>query len=57
MVVRPLRLQYAMSRLAEHRKPIEEIAREAGFCNGCHFTRHFKQAYGKTPLEYRREHR
>ena len=50
-----LRLQYAITRLSERRKPIEEIAREAGFCNGCHFSRHFKKAYGMTPLEYRRK--
>lgn len=52
-----LRLQYACSLLENDRNglSIADVAYESGFQSNSYFTRVFKQAYGKTPQEYRKD--
>jgi AraC-like DNA-binding protein len=46
------RLEYARDRI--HRKrPLAEVACEAGFADQAHFTRVFRSAFGLTPARYR----
>ena len=35
---------------------ITEIAMESGFESSAHFSRSFREKYGKSPKEYRQEH-
>jgi AraC family transcriptional regulator len=52
---RGLRLTWAAGRLRESGDGIAQIALEAGFFDQSHFTRAFKQFFGRTPLAYRRD--
>ena len=47
-------LDEAKQMLAETDKSISAIIEELGFSNRSHFYRLFKQAYGETPLDYRK---
>lgn len=47
------RLTWAREALAA-RRPLIEVALEAGFADHAHFTRDFKRAFGITPSEFRR---
>jgi AraC-like DNA-binding protein len=53
--IRRLRMSWAAERLASTKKPISEIALEAGFTDQSHFTRAFVKFSGNTPANYRRE--
>jgi AraC-like DNA-binding protein len=46
------RLEFARERL-HLRRPLVEVAGEAGFADQAHFTRVFKSAFGLTPARYR----
>ncbi|HRN54905.1 MAG TPA: AraC family transcriptional regulator [Agriterribacter sp.] len=48
------RLSYAKLLLDTSRKNINEIADDSGFENVSHFSRVFKEKFGKPPLQYRR---
>lgn len=52
---RRLRLRHAHQLLVETSRPISEIALEAGFADGSHFSRRFRDAYRKTPTQVRRD--
>lgn len=52
---RGLRLTWAAGRLRDSGDSIAQIALEAGFFDQSHFTRAFKQHFGRTPLAYRRD--
>ncbi len=51
---RQVRVEYACREIAFTRKPMSEIAREAGFGDQSQFSHVFKRHVGVTPLEYRR---
>ncbi|MEV8510350.1 helix-turn-helix domain-containing protein [Actinoplanes sp. NPDC051475] len=53
--IRDRRLDEARAALAGGRWSISEIAARWQFADGSHFTRTFKQRYGRTPAEYARE--
>ena len=46
------RLDFARSAL-HRRRPLAEVAGDAGFADQAHFTRAFKAAFGLTPGRYR----
>lgn len=50
---RALRVRLACRALAGDRRPIAEIAAEAGFADQSHFARVFKRIVGETPRDYR----
>lgn len=50
-----MRLDLSMSLLSETREPISTIAEQCGFCSESYFIRRFRQAYGKTPGQFRRD--
>lgn len=50
---RALRLRYAAWLLAHSAQSVTEIALSSGFCDGPHFTRQFKEAYGFPPSRRR----
>lgn len=50
------RLSYAKQQLLASNKTISEIIYESGFENMSHFSRVFKNRFGKPPTEYRKEH-
>ncbi len=52
---RRLRLERALSELADSAEPLAQVAQRAGFYDQSHFTNHFRRAYGITPARYRRE--
>lgn len=52
---RTLRLRYAAWLLDKTPRSITDIALEAGFSDGAHFSRQFRELYGKTPSEARAE--
>lgn len=54
---RKLRLRRAHDLLVDTRQPISEVALETGFADGSHFSRRFRDAYGKSPSQVRREAR
>ena len=54
--LRELRLSYASNMLKSCELPIVEIAIESGFESSAHFSRSFREKYGKTPKEYRKEY-
>ena len=54
---RKARLRRAYDLLVETAQPISEVAIEAGFADGSHFSRRFRDAYGATPSEVRRRKR
>jgi AraC family transcriptional regulator len=51
--IRDLRLRYAHEALIATKRPIKEIALEAGFYDQAHFGRHFKRCYGVSPAALR----
>jgi AraC family transcriptional regulator len=55
--IRALRIEWAAAQLTEGRRPIADIALEAGFHDQSHFTRRFRAAVGVPPGAYRRERR
>ena len=52
--VRALRIDYAARELMCTRRPIADIALDAGFASQPHLTRHFRARIGVTPAAYRR---
>lgn len=54
-VYRALRLRYATWLLTHSEQSVTEIALRSGFCDGPHFTRHYKDAYGMPPSGRRSE--
>ena len=52
---RRLRLRNAHELLVGTRQPISEVALDNGFADGSHFSRRFRDAYGKSPSQVRRE--
>src|SRR6185436_10255820 len=52
--VRALRIDYAARELIASRRPIADIAFDAGFASQSHLTRHFRARIGVTPAAYRR---
>lgn len=48
------RLHYSASLLMQDQLNITQIAFESGFENASHFSRAFKQEFGKSPIEYRK---
>ncbi|KAA0968468.1 GlxA family transcriptional regulator [Aureimonas fodinaquatilis] len=53
LAYRQLRLRYAKRLLETTRKSVTEIAGEAGFCDGAHFARQFRQFFGIAPRDIR----
>jgi AraC-like DNA-binding protein len=51
------RLQRAKRYLETSEKNISEVAFENGFTNLSHFSRIFKENYGKSPVDYRCLHK
>ena len=54
-LARTLRLRRAYDLLVDTRQPISEVALDTGFADGSHFSRRFRDAFGKSPSEVRRE--
>lgn len=52
---RQLRLELALTDLADSARPLAQVAQRAGFYDQSHFTNLFRRAYGTTPARYRRE--
>ena len=53
-VVQQVRMNHARRLLVDTSQPVNEVARQCGFADGGHFTRTFKQQFGLTPTQYRR---
>jgi AraC family transcriptional regulator len=53
--LRLARLDRAMMLLARSNYAVQEIARQCGYANAFHFSRQFKQVYGKSPRKMRGE--
>ena len=51
------RIKIAMEMLGSGLYSVGEVAGAVGFCDMYHFSKVFKKMLGKTPLQYRREHR
>ena len=51
--LRALRIDYASRELAATRRPIADIALDAGFASQAHLTRHFTEMIGIAPAAYR----
>jgi AraC family transcriptional regulator len=51
--VRALRVDYAARELVATRRPIADIALDAGFASQAHLTRHFRARMGVAPAAYR----
>jgi two-component system response regulator YesN len=51
------RLKLASEMLLVTGKTIAEIAEECGFTDASYFTKTFRSAFGKTPKEFRNEHK
>lgn len=54
-LVNSRRLDHARTMLYKTDKPIPQIAKETGFASERSFYRNFKEAYQKTPLEFRKK--
>lgn len=54
--LKDLRLETARDLLENSFKPINKIGRRVGMSDASHFTRDFKEKYGASPSEYRRQH-
>lgn len=52
-IYRMIRLRYAAWLLSHSEQSVTEIALRSGFCDGPHFTRHFKDAFGFPPSSRR----
>lgn len=55
--VNNIRLTHAMEQIVNTDDPITKIAYENGFSNATVFNKNFKQIYGETPSQYRKENR
>jgi AraC family transcriptional regulator len=53
--VRLLRIDRAASLLTRTELPVQEIARSTGFANPFHFSRAFRELYGRSPRRFRAE--
>jgi len=49
------RIEYAKHLLDSSKKNVNEIAYDSGFENATHFSRVFKEKFGLSPLQYRKE--
>ncbi|MBR2044312.1 MAG: helix-turn-helix domain-containing protein [Clostridia bacterium] len=56
-LVRKMRIETAAYMLKETELSISEIIETIGYSNESFFRKHFKEAYGISPLKYRKEHR
>ncbi len=54
---RKMRLEHSHWMICNTSRAITEIAYECGFYDGTHFSKRFKQAYGRTPLALRKRNR
>lgn len=54
---RRLRLRHAHELLVDTHRSISDVALESGFADGSHFSRRFRDAFGKTPSQVRRGRR
>lgn len=54
---RKVRLRRAYDLLVETAQPISEVALETGFADGSHFSRRFRDAFGTSPSQVRRDAR
>ncbi|MEI2454305.1 AraC family transcriptional regulator [Lysobacter firmicutimachus] len=52
--LRRLRLERALSALADPRLPLAEVAAQAGYADAAHLGHAFRRGYGLTPGDYRR---
>ncbi len=52
-ILTEIKMQKACTLLAEEGKTVEETAEQVGYPSVEHFSRRFKQRYGKTPAQYR----
>jgi AraC-like DNA-binding protein len=50
------RLEYSKYLLEVTNNDLEEVSHECGFANMSHFIRVFKERFGVTPLQFRKEH-
>lgn len=51
-----LRLEQARDLLENSFKPIKKIGSTVGMSDPSHFTRDFKEKYGASPSDYRKQH-
>jgi AraC-like DNA-binding protein len=51
--LRKLRLRIASRALIYTKRPLSDVALSCGFADQSHFTRQFRQQFGRTPREYR----
>lgn len=54
--VQSVRMACAAKLLRESNLPVSEIIEQVGYQNDSFFRRKFKEAYGKTPMQYRKKH-
>lgn len=54
-LARTLRLRRAHDLLVSTRQPISEVALDTGFADSSHFSRRFRDFFGKTPSQVRRD--
>ena len=55
--VRGVRMTHAKELLETSYLSIKEVMANSGFNDASHFVRDFKKVYGKTPGEFRRDHK
>jgi len=55
--VREVRMAHAKRLLETSFLSVKEVMANSGFNDASHFVRDFKKAYGKTPGEFRRDHK
>ncbi len=54
-ILTEIKMEKACALLAEKERTVEEIAEQVGYPSVEHFSRRFKQRYGKTPVQFRGE--
>lgn len=52
-IVEQLRIEHAERLLLNSKRPVQEVARQVGFADASSFSRAFRRATGRTPLELR----